>query len=65
MKVGLEIELIGLAQEDRTRSLDPAMLSRHVEESIAVARGRRQFAAKLEEVASRVRKKVDRDRSLW
>jgi hypothetical protein len=63
-KLGLEINLIGLAQEDRARFLDPEVLARDVDEGIAAARERRQFAATLEEVASRVREKVDRDRSL-
>lgn len=64
MKLGLEIKLIGLAQEDRARFLKPEVLVRNVDEGIAVARERRQFAARLEEVASRVREKVDRDRFL-
>jgi hypothetical protein len=63
-KLGLEIKLIGLAQEDRARFLDPEVLIRNVDEGITAARERRQFAARLEEVASRVREKVDRDRFL-
>lgn len=63
-KLGLEIKLIGLAQEDRARLLDPEVLVRNVDEGITAARERRQFAARLEEVASRVREKVDRDRLL-
>jgi hypothetical protein len=63
-KLGLEIKLVGLAQEDRASFLDPEVLVRNVDESITAARERRQFAARLEEVASRVREKVDRDRFL-
>lgn len=63
-KLGLEIKLIGLAQEDRSRFLNPEVLVQNVDEGIVEARERRQFAVRLEEVASRVREKVDRDRFL-
>lgn len=39
-KLGLEINLIGLAQEDRARFLDPEVLARDVDEGIAAARER-------------------------